>query len=64
MCPASRPRETPCWRVRPRHSCVEAVLEAGDHGLVIGLVERVELGSDPAPLLYHDRRYHAFKEEA
>jgi flavin reductase (NADH) len=43
---------------------VEAVLEAGDHGLVIGLVERVELGSDPAPLLYHDRRYHAFKEEA
>jgi flavin reductase ActVB len=44
------------WLVCTRYQLVEA----GDHTLVIGLVERAE--RNPAqgngPLLYHDRRYH------
>ncbi len=40
---------------------VEAVIEAGDHRLVLGLVERVELGPDRPPLVYHDRQYRTLK---
>jgi flavin reductase (NADH) len=29
----------------------------GDHRIVVGLVERVEIGSEEAPLVYHRRRY-------
>lgn len=42
---------------------VEAVLEAGDHQLVLGLVERVELGPDRPPLIYYDRQYQGLEGE-
>lgn len=44
------------WLVCTRHRLVEA----GDHTLVIGLVERAVRNTvqGNGPLLYHDRRYH------
>lgn len=36
---------------------LEAVHPAGDHRVVLGLVERVVLGEDEPPLIYHERRY-------
>lgn len=36
---------------------LEAVHPGGDHRIVVGRVERVVLGRDEPPLLYHDREY-------
>ena len=35
----------------------------GDHRILVGEVERVELGRDAGPLLYHRREYRGFGEK-
>lgn len=41
---------------------VREIHPAGDHRLVVGAVERVELGEDAASLVYHRRAYGALEE--
>ena len=36
---------------------LDAVHRAGDHSIVVGMVERIEDGSEGKPLLYYDRTY-------
>ena len=39
--------------------CVDAIHEAGDHLIVVGLVYRVQEGEPGEPLLYYDRGYRS-----
>lgn len=45
------------------HCSVDRIIEAGDHTIFIGMVEKVRLGESKEPLLYFNRQFGKFQTQ-